>query len=203
MKIGRFRRASLHVRLALMRFGWLNGLLAFVCVAGVAIWLWGVPQLAAQIDTQQKALKRARQMLQSDEGVMPVVQRSTAEMRLASFYEALGEKRFAEQQLKTLFAAAAKNGLALNQAEYKFALDKDGRYYTYQINLPVKGSYDAIRQFGEQVLLAIPFASLDEINFKREAIANRMLEARVRITLYLAMPAQQPTPALEMAEDAR
>ena len=34
-------------------------------------------------------------------------------------------------------------------------------------------------------LMAIPFASLDEINFRRDAIGSRTLEAKLRFTLYL------------------
>lgn len=203
MSVGHFRLTSLHFRLALMRLGWPYGLTALVGAAGAASWLWAVPHLLAQTDLQQKALAPATLLLQSNEQTASAVQPSTAELRITSFYEALGEKDYAEQQVKTLFAVAAKTGIALNQAEYKFTFHKEGRYYTYQINLPVKGSYDAIRQFCKQVLLAIPFASLDEINFKREAISNPTLEARVRITLYLAVPSHQTANAIPEREDVR
>jgi len=43
----------------------------------------------------------------------------------------------------------------------------------------------AVRRFCERVLLTIPFASLDEITFKREAVGNGSLDARLRFTLYL------------------
>jgi len=33
--------------------------------------------------------------------------------------------------------------------------------------------------------LAIPFASLDEINFKRDAVTNPLLDAKLRFTFYL------------------
>jgi hypothetical protein len=35
-------------------------------------------------------------------------------------------------------------------------------------------------------LRAIPFASLDDISFKRDAIGTANVEARLRLTLYLA-----------------
>ena len=93
--------------------------------------------------------------------------------------------RGAKVNLLTLFAVAAKNGLSLNQAEYKFAANQAGMFHTYSIALPVKGQYASIRAFCEQVLLAIPFASLDQIEFKREAINSPLLEAKIRFTLYL------------------
>jgi Tfp pilus assembly protein PilO len=197
MKNPGLRTMTLQLRLALMRFGWSNGIAAFICAIGAASWLWGMPHLHAQIDARQNALSRARQSLQAADSPEAVVKRPKAEERLANFYENLGEKAYAEQQVKTLFASAEKSGLSLNQAEYKLAFDKNGGYYTYLINLPVKGSYGAIRQFCEQVLLAIPFASLDEISFKRDAISNRTLEAKLRFTLYLAAPASQQKIALD------
>ena len=53
------------------------------------------------------------------------------------------------------------------------------------LNLPVKGSYGAIWQFALGALRAIPFASLDDIGFRRDSIGDPVVEARLRLTLYL------------------
>lgn len=179
----------LTIRLALARFGWANVLACLLCIGGMAAWGWGMPRLHTLMQMQQQAISAARQSLHTAGTPPPPPARPLAEERLANFYDNLGEKRYAEQQVKTLFAVAGKTQLTLKQAEYKPAFDKNGQYYTYQIVLPVKGSYGAIRRFCEQTLLAIPFASLDEISFKRDAIGSRMLEAKLRFTLYLAGPA--------------
>lgn len=111
---------------------------------------------------------------------------------LAAFYGALGERGSAEQQVKTLFALAAKSGLVLRQGEYKAGYDRNAHVYTYQVNLPVKGSYGAIWQFAMAALRAIPFASLDEIAFHRDAIGDATVEARLRLTLYLRDAKEKP-----------
>jgi hypothetical protein len=111
---------------------------------------------------------------------------------LAAFYGALGERNGAEQHVRTLFALAAKSGLVLRQGEYKPGYDRNAKVYTYQVNLPVKGSYQAIWQFAMAALRAIPFASLDEISFHRDAIGDATVEARLRLTLYLRDGTQQP-----------
>ncbi len=85
-----------------------------------------------------------------------------------------------------MFGIAAKSGLSLSRGEYKGAYDANGRMHTYQVTLPVKGSYRDVWQFALAALMAIPFASLDEISFKRENINDPAIEARVRLTLYLA-----------------
>lgn len=105
---------------------------------------------------------------------------------LAQFYAALGQRRYAEQQVKTLFGLAAQNGLTLAQGEYKAGYDRNAQVYTYQVKLPVKGSYAAIWKFALGALRAIPFASLDDIGFRRDAIGDPQVEARLRLTFYLA-----------------
>lgn len=193
----------LTVRLALTRFGWANIFACILCVNGITGWVSGIPHLHAQLRMLWQAISVARQPLQEAGKLTPApAPRPLAEERLASFYDNLGEKRHAEQQVKTLFAVAGKTQLTLNQAEYKLAFDKNGQYYTYQIVLPVKGTYGAIRQFCEQTLLAIPFASLDEISFKRDAIGSRTLEAKLRFTLYLA-GAASPAQMANVAKDEK
>jgi hypothetical protein len=109
-----------------------------------------------------------------------------ADDNLGLFYRSLGERRYAEQQLKTMFALASKTGLVLNKGDYREAWDRNAKLYTYQVTLPVKGSYRAIWDFALQALAAIPFASLDDISFRRDAIGDANVEARLRFTLYLA-----------------
>lgn len=104
---------------------------------------------------------------------------------LVAFYGALGEQRYAERQVKTLFGLAAKSGLVLRQGEYKSAYDRNAGLHTYQVNLPVRGSYAAIWQFAMAALRAVPFASLDDISFRRDAIGDADVEARLRLTFYL------------------
>lgn len=183
---------GLHLRFALARLGWFNGIAIALCVLGAISWAWVIPNLNGQLRTHQGALQIAQKMLQSNETAAPEVEEPLEEIRLADFYDALGEKRFSEQQIKTLFALAQKAGLGLNQAEYKTSANKNGNFYTYQMIVPVKGPYRSIRQFCEHTLLAIPFASLDEVSFKRDAIASNVVEARLRFTLYLS---DQPSPA--------
>lgn len=128
---------------------------------------------------------------------LPVPPSMSSQDNLSAFYGALGERRYAEQQVKTLFALAAKSGLSLAQGEYKSAYDRNAHVWTYQVNLPVKGSYPAIWQFAFGALRAIPFASLDDIGFRRDAIGDPQVEARLRLTFYLAdqagdLPAGRP-----------
>ena len=169
---------ALRARLAVRRIGAPACIAIVLCAAGVAAWAWLLPQRAAQAQLMAQPLPAPATL------VTPPAPPS-ANQNLANFYDVLGEKRYAEQQVKVLFDLAAKSNLSLSQGEYKAGYDKASRVGTYQIILPVKGPYQAIWQFSMRALSEMPFASLDEVAFRRESIAEATVEARLRFTLYL------------------
>jgi hypothetical protein len=169
----------LRAQLLLRRLG-VPACLAVVLLAlGAAAWTWAWQQRAVA------ARLEARPLPQPSLAVAALAPPATANENLARFYAALGQQRHAEQQVKQLFDLAAKNGLLLAQGEYKSGYDKASRVATWQVTLPLKGSYAAVWQFALQALRAVPFASLDELSFRREQIADAQLEARLRLTFYL------------------
>ena len=169
----------LRAQLLLRRLGAPACLAVALFALGAAAWVWAWQQraVAAQLE--------ARPLPQPALAVVAAAPPATASENLARFYAALGQQRHAEQQVKQLFDLAAKNGLLLAQGEYKSGYDKASRVATYQVTLPLKGSYAAVSQFALQALRAVPFASLDELSFRREQIADTDLEARLRLTFYL------------------
>lgn len=168
----------LRGRIAAQRFGVPACVALLLCVAGVAAWAWLLPQRAAQAQLMAQPLPAPATLVTAPPP-------PSANQNLAAFYAVLGEQRYTEQQVKVLFDLAAKSGLTLNQGEYKPAYDKASRVSSYQIILPVKGAYQSIWQFAMQGLREMPFASLDEVAFRRETIAEPVVEARLRFTLYL------------------
>ena len=167
----------------LARIGWGRAIALSLVVAAMVVGVGVLPLLFQQQAADQQALQRAKQSVQR-----VILKRSTSAEsdRLAAFYDALGDQRYAEQHLKMLFTLAQKNSVIINAAEYKTSVDPDSQLIRWQITFPAKGSYHALRQFCEQILLAMPFASLDELRFQRETIASAALDARVRFTLYLS-----------------
>jgi len=165
----------LRARLAAMRLGVAG------CVA-LALLLAGALALACSLKARQQAYAP---LPPAPPQLVQAAPPPTANENLAHFYATLGEKRHSEQQVKQLFDIAAKTGLALDQGDYKFSLDKASGVAAYQVTLPVKGAYSNIWQFSMQALSAMPFAALDDIAFRRETITEPVVEARVRFTLYL------------------
>jgi hypothetical protein len=190
-----FGRLMLRLQLA-VRVNPLPAIGGVTALACLAVLGWTLHATAA-LDAERDALLAARAASQAAAargGPTPAAAATPAASaapaapsidNLDAFYAALGPRRYAEQQVKTLFTLAAKNGLSLSQGEYKTGYDRNARVTTYQVNLPVKGSYGAIWQFAMGALRAIPFASLDDISFRRDTIGDPAVEARLRLTLYL------------------
>jgi hypothetical protein len=199
MKELAFGNLVLRLRLLALRAGpvTLGAIAVALLSLGAAAWfLFMLPQLEREREQLSEQLsetltaqaRQARRQAAAAPAALPAVVPVSAVPldNLDAFYGALGQRRYAEQQLKTLFGLAAKSGLVLNQGEYKSARDRNARVNTYQVNLPVKGSYAAIWQFSLAALRAIPYASLDDISFRRDNIGDPTVEARLRFTLYLA-----------------
>lgn len=175
------RAVGLRLRLAFSGASPVAAGATLICLLGAALAMWL---------TQQSELLARKQELAVRTAALPPtaapVPKATPNENLAFFYAAVGERRYAEQQVKTLFGLAAKTGLVLHEGEYKSGYDCNARLSTYQIDLPVKGSYRAIWQFSLSALRAIPFATLDEISFRRDSIGDTNVEAHLRLTLYLS-----------------
>jgi hypothetical protein len=105
--------------------------------------------------------------------------------QLAEFYRIFPAERQAPQWLKKLFALAEKNGLSLQEGEYKAVRDKVGRLMRFQMVLPVKGGYPQIRSFLAALPAEIPIIALENVQFSRQHVADASVEASIRLTLFL------------------
>jgi hypothetical protein len=172
----------LRLRLASRSVGPVAGTALVVAIAALVVLAWTISTRDREEQQQHTKLVQA-----AAPPPAPVVSpTATANQNLALFYASLGKRRYTEQQVKTLFGIAAKTGINLRQGEYKAAYDQNGKLHTYQVTLPVTGSYQAIWQFALLSLRAMPFAALDDIGFRRDDIGAAGVDARVRFTLYLA-----------------
>lgn len=154
-------------------------------------WLPALQEQYATIEMERKQL----QAEMSNLIVQPLsLQAPNAQDTLKSFNANLGDPRDVEQQLKTLFVIARDLNLKLPQGQYKLKCEDKLDYCKYTIVLPIEGSYVRVRTFVEQTLRAIHFASVDEVSFRREAVADAEVQSRLRISLYTRRPQNAPGP---------
>lgn len=186
MKAVPWSQAALQLRLQWHRTAAMTIAPWLLVLAGGVAWLWLLATPPVQDSTANAQHKTAP--------AKTVTAPPSTDQNISNFYALLGALRDTDQQVKTLFRLAEKNGLTLAKGQYKAGLDASGQFHTYQIELPVTGSYHAIWQFVSQALTAIPFASLDDISFKRDAVADSQPQARLRFILYLRAAAGTARP---------
>ena len=103
------------------------------------------------------------------------------------FLGLLADRKYLEQEVKRVLAIAQQSELVVRSGEYKRGDVSQGAYLTYTMKFPVRGSYLQIRRFVERCLVQMPYASLDELQFKRDAISQSVLEAKISFTVYAAL----------------
>ncbi|MEM5314573.1 hypothetical protein [Paraburkholderia sp. JHI869] len=87
------------------------------------------------------------------------------------------------EDIASIFEQARGSNLALGSAEYQVNTEAGTRFTRYQVMLPVKDQYSAIRHFLALVLNNVPNAALREIHVERPAVDGNILDARVRFEL--------------------
>ncbi|MBU1690503.1 MAG: hypothetical protein KJ958_05390 [Gammaproteobacteria bacterium] len=113
----------------------------------------------------------------------------TGEMQLKAFYGQFPSLNRSEEWLAKIYAAAERRHIVLETGAYKLAGAETGNLRRYQITLPIKGSHVQIRHFLSDLLTEVPALSLDDISFKRETIDLTVVNAVIKLTLFLGGPA--------------
>lgn len=111
--------------------------------------------------------------------------RRTPTQQLAEYYRIFPEELDSPQWLEKLVTLAEKNGLSLNEGEYKVTRDRVGRLMRFQMVLPVKGEYPQIRSFLSALPAELPIVALENVQFTRQKVADPAVEAQIRLVLYL------------------
>jgi hypothetical protein len=181
----------LRARLQIWRWGPALGSALLLCALGAAAWAYALLLQAPAEAASRQALALAQAAAEQAPPPTPAETAAVAAQslqsgdgaRLAAFYASLGERPLASGYLQTFFDLAAQAEVALDQGDYKWAPGADVQ--RYRIELPVKGSYPALRGFVEQVLLRLPFVALDELSVKRETVGDETISATLAFTLFL------------------
>jgi len=105
--------------------------------------------------------------------------------RLEAFYAFLPPAARTADLLGKVFAAAEKQGLSLEQGDYRVQRDNVGGITHYQVMLPLRGTYPQVRKFVAAALAQVPNLSLDSIQFERQTVGDSTVEAKVKFVMYL------------------
>jgi len=151
------------------RLGWPGALGAALLLAALAAdLLVNTPLEETVIARQAEAARRALLPVAAERVRKPV---------------ALPRERV-ETALPRLFAAARHHGLLLDEGRYS-ETGKEGENRRLRIDLPVSGSYPALRAFLAELLDENPALLLESLELTRDDIGTTELEARLRFVLNL------------------
>ena len=164
--------------------GWLAaGLL--VCCAVVA-WGWLLPAQDALHRLEADNRLMTHRLAEASAPQVPA--EATPQQALSAFTRRFSSEKTIGAALTRLQAAAKQEGIALDQAEFKFASEPGEPLSRYALVLPVKADYRALRRFNRAALRVLPGLALDEISLRRDDAKSSVLQAQMRYTLYLTKP---------------
>jgi Tfp pilus assembly protein PilO len=166
------------------KLGWLGAVGTLLIMFAAAFHFSAVISLQKEIDEMRNDAERLRARYQMAI-TQPNAVKAGLSQQLGTFYEFFPPSATLPDWLDRVYAAADKRGVALERGEYKVVQERGWRLLRYQINLPVKGTYEQIRGFVADVLAEVPAAAIDEIGLKREGITATILEAQVKLTVFL------------------
>lgn len=161
-------------------FGW-PGLAGAVALAIAAAAASAVPALKDDTQSVRESVRLARAANAS--GPARAVRVDDQAHVLATLPELVPSFAQNGDDVATILAQAHAANLTLGSAQYQIGGDRSGPFTTYQVLLPVKDRYGAIRRFVALVLDRVPNAALQEIHVERPAVNGDVLEARIRFDL--------------------
>lgn len=105
--------------------------------------------------------------------------------QLATFYQIFPSERDSTEWIGKIAAIAKRDGLALQQVDYKTDRDKNGKLIRFQMSLPLTGEYQTIRKFLSDLQAQIPIVSLEQVQFERQNVGSPLVNAKVRLVIFL------------------
>jgi hypothetical protein len=177
-----FKSVAIQIQILLSRKGraWVMMLL------GVFLVLIGLVVEAFLNDSDQKNMLSENQLLKNKieslrlaraKGEIP----SDNNIEITQLFQS---KKVVEKDLNRIFEIAFKNQIDLPVGDYKWTLDKSTNISKYQITYPVAAEYSNIEKFIVQVLLELPWASLDSFSIRRESVKDDGVQADIVFTLH-------------------
>ncbi|MBI5438949.1 MAG: type 4a pilus biogenesis protein PilO [Nitrosomonadales bacterium] len=132
-----------------------------------------------------QALQHEAVVLQARSRPTPEQVRQQPNRQLEAFYESFPAVKAAPDSLRLLNQTALEQGVTLEQGEYHLVRNGSDKLVRYEILLPVKADYLHLRKFISRLLADMPHATLDSVDFQRQKISDTMLDAQVKLTLFL------------------
>lgn len=170
---------------ALNAAGWAGALGIGLCVFAVSFDLTGNRALADAADQLRREARSLAKTQRQHKRVPEVSERE----RLAAFYAGLPLAERLPELLVRLHGHALARGVPTDKADYRVQAVAGTPLEQVSLELPVRATYPAIRQWLDDVRAGMPELALDDLAFRRADIGKPDIEARVRFVIFLRRPA--------------
>jgi hypothetical protein len=195
-------RWRLDAELSARRMGaWvlLAATLTLALCATAAAWSWQRHERLASLEGEVLLLQSRLATAARDPVLAQPPKPSPTQALLTVLPEA--EARQVQAQAQAIVALARKAGLSVRQATYAPARGESrGGVASLQITLPMQGSYIAARRWMDELLMALPNVSIDQLEFERESPGAGELDIQVRLSIW-QRAAVAPTPKISGRRD--
>jgi len=178
----RLRWELLNALRAIGLAGWVG--LALVLLSAAAWWGVVTPMQdeARQLDADSSTLERRVRERAATEA--PVV--LTAQQQLAEFERRFSGEKSLTDSLARLHAAARRQGVQLDKAEFKWASDAREPLSRYTIVLPLTCDYRALRRFTRDAVRELPGLAMEEVSLRRADAKSPLLDVQLRFVLFVS-----------------
>lgn len=149
---------------------------------------WQLSQRQQQLGAQAQALAVSR----LNAATLPAV--TDAAQELVDFQKQLPLHEDIPVSLRELITLAQTHQLALARGEYKSQADVNGQFFRYDMTFPVQGNAQAIERFVLAALAQHSTLALESVQFKRERIESKEVEAKIQWTLFTQLPPARSKP---------
>lgn len=105
---------------------------------------------------------------------------------IPAIIQSLPSYRTVPQALSRIFSLAKDLDVALDIGDYRYHRNRGEMFGRYQIELPLVTDYPTLRVLIARLMNDMPFAAIDDISLVREDVESDVVEARLRITLFLS-----------------
>lgn len=143
---------------------------------------WRLDQRQQKLAVQSQALVVSR----LNAVKLPTV--ADAAQELMDFQKQLPLHEDIPVSLRDLITLAQTHQLALARGEYKSQVDVNGQFFRYDMTFPVQGNAQAIERFVLAALAQHSTLALESVQFKRERIESKEVEAKIQWTLFTQLP---------------
>ena len=185
-------RSIRHTARQARRWGWPGAIGLGLLVAAAVLWLGWLPALREEADSLSAKANAAELMAERTGSLRhsPALQTPAPQRFVDSFPPAATR----QARLGALWSLAAEHGLDAKRSELRLIPQRDVSLLRYSVNMPLSGSYAALRAFIEDAQRRDPALSVDRLRLRRASAGAAAVDADLSWSLYMKTETTMPTP---------